>query len=117
MEDVEAACTVPAGRLAEFIKHIAAINRVKVAMSRFGFFMGFSFLGWVVCCYVIDVYILAVAFFIFERVWFWCCKGLRFRFHRMRRFRRRRRGWRMKDSDAERGAHHHSYSRHVYHTR
>ena len=45
MEDVEAACTVPAGRLAEFIKHIAAINRVRVAMSRFVFFMGFSFLS------------------------------------------------------------------------
>ena len=68
MEDVEAACTLPAGRLAEFIKHIAAISRVKVAMSRFVFFMGFSFLGWIVWCYVINVYIWAVAFFIFERV-------------------------------------------------
>ena len=57
MEDVEAACTVPAGRLAEFIKHIAAINRVRVAMSRFVFLKGLSFIGWVVCCYVIDVYI------------------------------------------------------------
>ena len=65
MEDVDAACTVPARRLAEFIKHIAAINRVRVAMSRFVFFMGFSFLAWVVCCYVIKIYILAVAFFIF----------------------------------------------------
>ena len=37
MEDVDAACTVPAGRLAELIKNIAAINRVKVAMSRFVF--------------------------------------------------------------------------------
>ena len=64
MEDVDAACTVPAGRLAELIKHIAAINRVRFAMSRFVFFMGFSFLGWVVWCYVIDVYILAIAFFI-----------------------------------------------------
>ena len=77
MEDVDAACTVPAGRLAELIKNIAAINRVRVAMSRFVFFIAFSFLGWIVCCYVIDVYILAVAFFIFEQVWFWCCKGLR----------------------------------------
>ena len=77
MEDVDAACTVPAGRLAEFIKHIAAINRVRIVMSRFVFFMDFSFLGWIVCCYGIDVYILAVAFFIFEQVWFWCCKGLR----------------------------------------
>jgi len=40
-------------------------NRVRVAMSRFVFFMGFSFLAWVVCCYVIKIYILAVAFFIF----------------------------------------------------
>ena len=56
---------VPAGRLAELIKNIAAINRVRIVMSRFSFFMGFSFLGWVVCCYVIDVYILAVVFFIF----------------------------------------------------
>ena len=65
MEDEEADCTVPAGRLAEFIKHIAAINRVRVAMSRIVFFKGFSFLAWVVCCYVIKIYILAVAFFIF----------------------------------------------------
>lgn len=104
MEDVEAACTVPAGRLAELIKHIAAINRVKVAMSRFVFFMDCSFLGWVVCCYVIKIYILAVAFFIFERVWFWCCKGLRFRFRLRRRFRRRRKGWMRKDSDAKQDA-------------
>ena len=66
MEDVEAACTLPAGRLAELIKNIAAINSVRIAMSRFVFFMVFSFLlGWVVCCYVIKIYILAVAFFIF----------------------------------------------------
>ena len=45
MEDVDAACTVPAGRLAEFIKHIATINKARVAMSRFVFFMVFSFLG------------------------------------------------------------------------
>jgi hypothetical protein len=45
MEDVEAACTVPAGRLAEFIKHIAAINRARVVMRRFVFFMVFSFLS------------------------------------------------------------------------
>ena len=44
MEDVDAACTVPAGRLAELIKNIAAINRVRVAMNRFVFFMVFSFL-------------------------------------------------------------------------
>ena len=65
MEDVEAACTVPAGRLAELIKNIAAINKARIVMSRFVFLMDLCFVGWIVFCFVIYVYIIGVCMFIF----------------------------------------------------